>query len=79
MTMPEKMNEKTTSMPTQNTPVAQADGSSLLQETLPASKSHIVSHQKARERRHVGDSGQRRPANVTQPGPTPVAQDSTTE
>jgi len=33
-------------MPTQNTPVAQAHGNSGCQETLPASSSHSVNHQK---------------------------------
>src|SRR5512140_123077 len=46
MTMPEKMTEKTASMPSQNAPVATAHGTSLRQETRPASKNHIVNHQK---------------------------------
>src|SRR5689334_5929677 len=46
MTMPEKTTEKTASMPSQNTPVATAGGSSLRHETRPPSRSHMVNHQK---------------------------------
>jgi len=43
--MPEEMTAKTASMPSQNTPVATAHGSSLRHGILPASSSHIVNHQ----------------------------------
>ena len=42
--MPEKVNEKTTSMPTKNAPVATAHGNSLRQETRPPSRNRIVNH-----------------------------------
>ena len=47
MTVLEKMNEKTTAMPSQQTPVATAGGSRSRHETLPASRSHTVNDRKA--------------------------------
>jgi hypothetical protein len=44
--MPEKVTAKNASMPSQHTPVATADGSSLRHGILPGSSSHIVNHQK---------------------------------
>ncbi len=45
ITVPEKMNENTTSIPTQKRPVATAEGKRLRHGTRPESKNHIVSHQ----------------------------------
>ena len=44
--VPEKTTEKTASMPSQNTAVATADGNKTRHAILPASKNHIVNHQK---------------------------------
>src|ERR1017187_949348 len=46
MMVPEKMTEKTASMPTQHTAVATAAGNRARQELLPASRNHTVTPQK---------------------------------
>ena len=61
ITMAEKKSEKTASMATYSTPVAQAAGNSFRQEILPASKIRIVTHQKPVD--------QTRPATASSAGP----------
>ncbi len=61
ITMAEKTSEKTTSIATYNTPVAQAAESSLRPELCPPSRIHIVSHQKP--------VAQTRPAAASSTGP----------
>ena len=45
ITVPEKMNENTTSIPTQKSAVATAEGNRARHDTLAESRNHIVSHQ----------------------------------
>jgi hypothetical protein len=45
ITMRDMKIEKAASIPSQNSPVPTAGGNILRQETLPASRSHIVNHQ----------------------------------
>jgi hypothetical protein len=61
ITIAEKTSEKTTSMATYSTPVAQAAGNSFRPEILPPSRIHIVSHQKP--------VAQTRPAAASSTGP----------
>lgn len=69
MTIPEKMAAKTASMPSQNTPVATADGNSLRQEILPARSNHMVNHQKPVNRTRPTTANTTGPRARTQ-GPT---------
>jgi hypothetical protein len=45
ITVLEKMREKTTSIPTQKSAVAAADGNNARHDTLVESRNHILSHQ----------------------------------
>src|ERR1039458_7689459 len=61
ITLLEKMNEKTTSIPIQQTAVAIAEGNRSRQVILPPNNNHIVNHQKR--------GRTTRPTNPSSPGP----------
>ena len=67
--MPEKVTEKTASMPSQNAPVATAHGNSLRQETRPPSRNHIVNHQKPMNATRLAIPNRTGPPRPTE-GPT---------
>jgi hypothetical protein len=69
ITMAEKKSEKTTSMATYSTPVAQAAGNSFRQGILPASRIHIVSHQKPVAQTRPAAASSTSPPTWRSPGP----------
>ena len=71
--MPEKMTENTASMPTQHTAVATAARNRVLQETLPASRNHIVNHQKPVSTTRPVTASSTGPPTPSSPGPAQPA------
>ena len=69
MTVPEKINENTSSIPTQNSAVATADGSRARHDTLPESKNHIVPHQKRVSPTNAKMATSHRPTALRNQGP----------
>ena len=72
--MPEKMTEKTASMPSQNTAVATAAGNTSRQEILPAQQEPDREPPKAGEHHQADDREQDRAARAAQRGPGPAGQ-----
>ena len=76
MTVPEKINENTTSIPTQKSAVATADGKRARHETLAESRNHIVPHQKRVSPTNAKMATSHRPTALRNHGPATAARET---